>query len=113
MSAEIVDVLTEPVTAPGVYDLPEYVYHADPVPGGSLSQSGAKKLLATCPARFRYERDHPPAPTDAMELGTAAHKLVLGIGPDLVEVEAKDWRTKAAQEAAEVARARGAVPVLS
>ena len=29
----------------GVYDIPEDLYHRDPVPGGSLSCSGAKKLL--------------------------------------------------------------------
>ena len=109
----IIDLLAEPVTEPGVYDLPEFIYHADPVPGGSLSQSGAKKLLSTCPARFRYEQDNPPGPTRAMELGTAAHKLVLGVGADLVEVEAKDWRSKDAKEAADAARARGAVPLLS
>jgi len=37
------------ITEPGVYALPADVYHADPVAGGSLSSSGAKKLLA-CPA---------------------------------------------------------------
>ena len=62
------------ITEPGVYTMDEADYHADPVPGGSLSCSGAKKLLA-CPARFAYDREHPPAPTPAMELGTAAHKL--------------------------------------
>jgi len=33
------------VTEPGVYDIPEDAYHRDPVKGGSLSYSGAKKLL--------------------------------------------------------------------
>jgi len=35
------------VTAPGVYDIPAEAYHADPVPGGSLSASGARDLLNT------------------------------------------------------------------
>ncbi|MBO0827768.1 MAG: hypothetical protein J2P24_08300 [Streptosporangiales bacterium] len=48
------------ITEPGVYNLPAAVYHADPVPGGSLSQSGAKKLLPpSCPALYRYWADHP------------------------------------------------------
>jgi hypothetical protein len=101
------------VTEPGVYDMPEDVYHRDPVPGGSLSVSGAKKLLPpSCPARFAYDRAHPPQPTHAMEIGTAAHKLVLGIGAQLVIIDAKDYRTKAAQETRDAARAAGKVPLL-
>lgn len=100
------------VFKPGVYTMPEADYHADPVPGGSLSCSGAEKLLA-CPARFAYDREHPPVPTAAMELGTAAHKLVLGTGAPIVVVAADDWRTKAAKEAAAAAREAGAVPLLT
>lgn len=101
------------VTEPGVYDMPEDVYHRDPVPGGSLSSSGAKKLLPpNCPARFAYDRAHPPQPTHAMEIGTAAHKLVLGIGAQLVLVDAKNYQTKAAQETRDAARAAGKVPLL-
>jgi PDDEXK-like uncharacterized protein DUF3799 len=100
------------ITEPGVYDIPADVYHADPVEGGSLSSSGARALLATCPARFRWEQQYPPAPTDAMEIGTAAHKMVLGVGPEIVTVEANDWRTKAAQQQRHEARARDAVALL-
>ncbi|MGW9447058.1 hypothetical protein, partial [Bacillus mobilis] len=48
------------ITRPGVYDgIPEAVYHRDPVPGGSLSSSGARKLLApSCPALFKYDQEH-------------------------------------------------------
>jgi hypothetical protein len=101
------------VTEPGVYDMPEDVYHRDPVPGGSLSVSGAKKLLPpSCPAIFHYERTHPKPPTHSMEIGTAAHKLVLGIGAQLVIIDAKDYRTKAAQDTRDAARAAGKVPLL-
>jgi PDDEXK-like domain of unknown function (DUF3799) len=100
------------VTEPGVYgDMREDVYHADPVPGGSLSSSGAKKLLS-CPARFAHDRQQPPQPTAAMELGTAVHKLVLGTGSDLVLIDAENYRTKAAQQSAAAARAAGKVPLL-
>lgn len=106
--------MTGQITEPGVYLIPEDVYHADPVPGRSLSVSGAKKLLPPhCPAKFRHDQLSPPPPTQAMELGTAAHKLVLGIGPHLHVVDAKDWRTKAAQAEAEAAREAGAVPLLT
>ncbi|MFF3665382.1 PD-(D/E)XK nuclease-like domain-containing protein [Microtetraspora malaysiensis] len=100
------------VTRPGVYDLPEDVYHGDPVPGGSLSSSGAKKLLASCPAIFRYEQLNPPKSRRVFEFGTVVHGLVLGSGPEVVIVEAENWRTNKAKAEAEEAHARGAVPVL-
>ena len=99
------------ITEPGVYDIPEDWYHRDPVPGASLSASGAKKLLA-CPARFFYDRAHSPQPSTAMEMGTAAHKMVFGIGAQVVLVDAENWRTKAAQQEAADARAQGHVPLL-
>jgi hypothetical protein len=99
--------------APGIYQLTAEQYHADPVPGGSLSSSGARKLLPpSCPARFRYEADHGTEPKAHFDIGHAAHKLVLGTGPDLVVVDADSWRTKAAKEAAQEAREAGAVPLL-
>ena len=62
------------VTEPGVYEgIPDVVYHADQ---GSLSHSGAKKLLES-PARYKYEQEHPTPPTPAMEEGTALHSLIL------------------------------------
>lgn len=106
--------MTAQITEPGVYDLPEHEYHADPVPEKSLSVSGAKKLLPPhCPAKFRHQQLFPSPPSQAMELGTAAHKLVLGIGQPLRVVDAEDWRTKAAKEQAAAARAAGEVPLLT
>ena len=48
--------MSEPIviTEPGVYDVPFDEYLRDPVPGGSLSTSGARLLLDTCPAIFDY-----------------------------------------------------------
>lgn len=104
------------VTEPGVYQLTAEVYHADPVPqslGGSLSASGAKKLLPpNCPAIFDYERHHGRPPKAAFDFGHAAHAHVLGIGEEIVAVDAPDWRTKAAREAKEAAYAEGKVPLL-
>ncbi|SFD12818.1 PD-(D/E)XK nuclease-like domain-containing protein [Streptomyces aidingensis] len=98
---------------PGQYDIPAEQYHADPVPGGSLSSSGARQLLAECPAKFAHDRAHGSTGTRAMEFGTAAHTAILGIGPDIVRVDAKDWRTKQAQQQRDAARAEGAVPLLA
>ena len=102
------------ITEPGIYDyLSMEQYHLDPVPGGSLSSSGARKLLDPgCPALFHYERQHPTPPTDAMEFGTALHTVVLGTGTPIDVVDAKSWQGKAAQaERAEI-RAAGRVPLL-
>lgn len=102
------------ITEPGVYDIPEDVYFADPVPGGSLSASGAKKLLPpSCPALFDWERRNPPPPKRAFDIGHAAHKLVLGVGAELATVDAKDWKTKAARDKAAELRAEGKIPLLT
>jgi hypothetical protein len=101
------------ITEPGVYELSHAEYHADPVPGGSLSSTGARRLLPpSCPAKFDYARRHPEEPKLEFDLGNAAHDAVLGGGPEVVVVDAANWRKKADQEAAADARARGAVPIL-
>lgn len=97
-----------------IADMPDDVYHSDPVPEGSLSHSGAKKLLPpSSPALFKWERDNPPAPKRQFDFGHAAHKLALGAGLDVDVVQAKDWRTNAAKDQAKAARLRGAVPLLT
>lgn len=104
---------TDTAFAAGVYEMDEATYHGDPVPGGSLSSSGARRLLPPgCPALFNYERDHPRQRAE-FDFGTAAHKLVLGTGPEIAVIDAKDWRTNKAKDDAKAARERGAVPVLT
>jgi hypothetical protein len=120
---EIGELLTEqvdqferhPVTEPGIWPrMPEAIYFADPVAAGSLSQSGAKKLLPPyCPAIYKHERDHGRPDTAAFDLGHAAHAEVLGTGSPIVEVESDDWRSKKAQQARDEARAAGGVPLLT
>lgn len=102
------------VTEPGVYlDMPNDVYHRDPVPEGSLSVSGARKLLPpSCPAIFDYDRSHPPESTKTLDIGTTAHCLVLGAGPEIVVVDAEDWRTNKAKDQRVEAQLRGAVALL-
>lgn len=107
--------MPEPITEECVvYGLDEAEYHADPVKGGSLSYSGAKKLLSEGgPALYKYERDNPPEPSAEMDLGTAAHRLVLGVGAELVEIHADNWRKDATKDEAERARNAGKLPLLS
>jgi hypothetical protein len=107
------DVVEAEITEPGVYDgMDEAAYHADPVPGGSLSASGAKLLLPpSCPALYRYRRDHPKVSAE-FDFGTAAHKFVLGAGQPVCRLSYDDWRGKEARAARDEARAQGYVPVL-
>jgi hypothetical protein len=101
------------LTEPGVYDLPADVYHTDPIQGGSLSSTGARKLLdPSCPAAYRYWADHPEEHKKTFDYGQAAHALVLGAGRGIAVVDAADWRTKAAREAREAAYAEDRVPLL-
>lgn len=89
--------------------VPETVYHAD---RGSLSSSGARKLLApSCPALFQHAQDHPEH-SAAFDLGSVTHRLVLGAGAEIVVVDADDWRSKTAREERDEAHASGASPVL-
>lgn len=102
------------ITEPGIFDhLTLEQYHADMVPGGSLSSSGARKLLLpSCPAKFDYERRHPQPLTDAMEFGSAVHSITLGNGAEVVPVDAKSWVGKAAQAERGEIRASGRIPLL-
>lgn len=102
-----------PITEPGVYDLPAATYHSDPVAGGSLSSTGARRLLPPgCPALFDHERRNPPRKA-AWDFGKAAHRRVLGAGEDVVVVDADGWRTKAAREQRDEAYAAGLTPILA
>jgi PDDEXK-like domain of unknown function (DUF3799) len=98
---------------PGIHDgIPEPDYHRDT---WALSASGAKLLLPpNCPARFKYTMiDHPNEDTrQVFQFGKAAHRTVLGVGPDIVYVAADSWRTKAAKDKRAQAEARGAVALL-
>ena len=113
---------TEHITAAGLYDdVPDAAYHADPLATPSLSSSIAKKIIAQSPrhAWFAHPKlnkallDEVEKPTPAMDAGTAAHKVILGKGREIKEIVADDFRTKAAQQARDEARAAGLLPILS
>ena len=95
------------MTGPGVYDIGEAEYFADP----ALSCSGAKLLLPpSCPALFRYLQDHPEAADrkDVFDFGSAAHKMVLGAGPELAVVGFGDLADESRQgQERDAARAEG------
>lgn len=104
------------ITMPGVYILGPEEYHADPVPGESLSNSDAKKLIESCPAQFRYDKDNRVREEkDAYDRGHVVHELVLGKGGGIVVLppEFKDWRKAEAQRIKREARAAGKAPILA
>lgn len=101
------------ITEPGVYDIPADVYHSDPVDGGSLSSTGARRMLPpSCPALFKHWATHTEHKSE-FDFGQAAHAEVLGIGRPLHVIDADDWRTKEARNAKVDAYAADEIPVLA
>lgn len=99
------------ITEPGLdYDMTDGVYHADPVPDGSLSSTGAKRLLEA-PAVFKHYQDNPQPTKKEFDIGTLVHSHVLGTGKQPVVHGFDNLRTKAAQEKVAQIRAEGGIPV--
>lgn len=84
-----------------IEDMPNHVYHADPVEGGSLSSTGARTILWECPREYHWRQQHPEPPKLAFDLGSAAHSLVLGVGAQPVEIPAGLLSTNGAASTAE------------
>lgn len=97
--------------------IPHSQYHGDHLPGGPhFSRSAAVDILQSplhCYARHpklggRLEEET----ADHLDKGQLIHGLLLGEGVQVAIVQADDWRTKAAREARDEARAAGLLPVL-
>jgi hypothetical protein len=93
-------------------------YHADPCKAPSLSSHMAGVLLGLSPlhawqAHPKLGRTSRSKDTDAKDAGSIRHKLVFGVGPAIVVVDADDWRKSDAQQTRDEARARGEIPVLA
>ena len=102
----------------GIYDMPAATYHADPCEAPSLSASIATRICLASPlhAFHAHPRLNPAAvdeESDAFDLGTAAHALLLQHNRDVVIIQADNWRTKDAREARDHARAAGQIPLLA
>jgi len=103
----------------GLIGISADAYHADPAEVPSLSASIAAILCTQSPAHARaahprlnpdFERVEKPH----FDLGTVVHQLLLeGHTDSLVAVDAKDWRTNAAQEERDAAYAAGKTPILA
>lgn len=102
-------------------DVATAVYHADPCPEPSLSASIAWALINRSPAhaRIKHPRLNPdfvPEEKAIFDLGSAAHHMVLRQAfwrEEIVQIDAPDWRAKAAREKRDEAREAGLVPILT
>lgn len=103
----------------GLVAMPPEQYHADPCAAPSLSSSIAHLLVAKSPAHAWLAHPklgaQPVESTAAMDEGTLLHELILRPSEAqqrLVVVTADNWRTKAAQEQRDTARAEGKLALL-
>lgn len=111
------------IVKPGLYgEVPEADYHADCVePAPSLSNSIAKLLVTRSPrhAAHKHPRLNPnlrqddTEPNRTQDIGTAAHKIILGRGRIIDVMPFDDYRKDAAKKARDNARASGRVPILA
>lgn len=103
----------------GILTIPADQYHADPCDEPSLSASIAHILCSQSPAHARAA--HPKLNPDMVrdekghyDVGTAAHSILLqGDRSQLEIIDAPDWRTNAAKDARDQARADGKIPLLA
>lgn len=97
--------------------MPPEQYFADPCDVPSLTQSIAVTLVTQSEAHA-YVR-HPrlggksKQATAAMDEGSVIDALLLGNGKELFAIDADSFRTKAARELRDAARAEGKIPVLA
>lgn len=103
----------------GIFDVSADWYRSDSFDERpSLSASIASILCARSPrhAWAAHPKLNPAAvrvEKDTFDLGTAAHQLLLEGDSSVEVVDAADWRTKAAKEQREEARANGRVALLA
>lgn len=103
------------VTKTGVYDLTMAQYHGQPADALCMGSSDAVILTNATPAHLQAAWHEDDDGSKASDLGTVIHALILEphrADKQLAVVSADDWRTKAARELREDARARGRTPIL-
>lgn len=102
----------------GAYRMPPARYHADPCEQPSLSSGLLRLLLDSSPLHVWSVHprlgaaDRTPA-SRKMDVGSVAHKMVLGAGNNITIIDADSYRTKAAQEQRDLATAAGTIPCLT
>lgn len=105
------------IDSPGVYTLGADAYHADPCAVPSLSSSVASIIVMRSPlhawhAHPRLNPAHQPEERAEFDLGSAAHALLLEGADRMAVIDAENYRTMAARDQRDAARAAGLHPVL-
>ncbi len=105
---------------PGILEaVPDAVYHADPCERPSLTRSIAHILYTQSPrhawtAHPKLNPDWQPAPDAAhFDLGTVAHAILFGGEVRAAILDYPDWRSAAAKNDRDAARAAGQIPLLA
>jgi hypothetical protein len=105
---------------PGIHSITPDAYYADSfTEEPSLNGTVAKLLISDSPrhawtAHPKLNPAYEEKVASKFDVGTAAHEVFLLGNDDRVHVvEANDWRTKAAQEVRDRARAEGLIPLLT
>ena len=92
-------------------------YFADPCVTPSLDPSIGNILVSQSPRHAWYA--HPRLggikrkPSQFMDSGSLIHALLLGDGKEIVEIHAKDFKTKVARQQRDEAHEAGLIPVLT
>jgi hypothetical protein len=99
---------------PGIYSaLPMDVYLSEQAFSSGLAQTLLDKSPLHAWTESPWNQDRVRDDNGVADLGTFAHACLLEGGTSsLVVVDAPDWRTKAAQQARDEARAAGKLPIL-
>lgn len=103
---------------PGAYQIPEDAYHEDPCPAPSLSSTLGRLMLDATPKHVWYAHPklnpewQPKPPSARLNLGSAAHKLLLGEGAELAVLDYANYLTKAAKADRDAALDAGETPIL-
>lgn len=102
---------------PGIYEMSAEAYHRDPCPEPSLSSSIIKLLIERSAmhawdAHPRLNPNHEAKNKTDFDIGSAAHKLLLGKGAAIVDLDFSDYKKAAAREARDAAYAAGKIPLL-
>ena len=88
---------------PGLHhNMPEREYHAHP----AVNASGLKRILQS-PAHYKLHLE----PSDAMDLGSAVHTEVLGVGAPVTYIDLASWGVGAKKQREEI-RAAGGIALL-
>lgn len=104
------------ISEPGIYEIEEDAYHADPVVKPSLSSSIAKVLLRATPAhaQIQHPRLNPTYVSEkrsVFDIGSAVHCLVLNDVAKIEVIDVEEYRTNDAKAKRDAAYAAGRIPL--